>query len=86
MQFSANINISAANVGGRKRRCRGRSVSPLRRDALHCPPHQRVGLEDSVEVVDREGEQVTIRLCPHTDKKKTDLTNLMGRIFESRLI
>ena len=70
MQFSANINISAANVGGRKRRCRGRSVSPLRRDALHCPPHQRVGLEDSVEVVHRQREQVTVRLGPHTEQNK----------------
>ena len=70
MQFSANINISAANVGGRKRRLECLTVSPLRRDALHCSPHQRIGLQDSVEVVHRQGEQVTVRLSPHTERNK----------------
>ena len=84
MQFSANIIFPLLVFVGE--RDVDDSVSPLRSDTLHCSSHQRIGLEDSVEVVDREGEQVTIRLCPHTDKKKTDLTNVLGRIFESKLI
>ena len=45
-------------------------VSPLRRNTLHCSSHQRIGLEDSVEVVHRQGEQVTISLCPHTEQNR----------------
>ena len=35
---------------------------PLSGDALEGPPHERVLIEDSVEVIDREWEQVAISL------------------------
>ena len=72
-------------------------VSPLRGDTLHCSSHQRIGLEDSVEVVHREGEQVTIRLSPHTEQNVKfvlffqhhffpfkHLTNMVGIIRSAR--
>ena len=43
-------------------------LSPLGRDALHGPPHERVGLQDGVEVVHWEGEEVAVGLCPHTEQ------------------
>ena len=42
---------------------------PLRRDALHGPPHERVGLQDGVEVVHREGEEVAVGLGPNTEQE-----------------
>ena len=68
MQFSANIIFPLLVFVGE--RDVDDSVSPLRSDTLHCSSHQRIRLEDSVEVVDREGEQVTIRLSSHTEQDK----------------
>lgn len=59
---------------------------PLRRDALHCPPHEWVGVEDCVEVLHTEAEQVAVGLCPHRGRpsrigQKANLTKV-GTITE----
>ena len=41
-------------------------MSPLSSNALHGPPHERITLKDGVEVVDVEGEHITVRLGTHT--------------------
>ena len=39
--------------------------TPLSSDALHGAPHERIALQDGVEVVDMQGEHVAVRLCAH---------------------
>lgn len=41
-------------------------VEPLGRDGLHGAPHERVYVEDGVEVLHRQREQVAVGLCPDT--------------------
>ena len=57
-------------IFGGEREDEGAPVSPLRGDTLHRSSHQRIGLEDCVEVVHRQREQVTVGLSPHTERNK----------------
>ena len=47
---------------GRPRIC----CSPFSSHAFHCPPHEWVDLQNSVEMVNRKGKEIAVGLSPYT--------------------